>query len=257
MNRRTFLASSALAAPLGHRLAFGTGGAQEEQYYELRTYNLLYGSKQADMHAFLGNVAVPALNRIGIEPVGVFTVSYGPNSPSVYVLLPHPNLESVEMARRRLAADEEYMQAGADFLKRPLADPSYVRYESSLMKAFEQMQTLETPVQSDGRIFELRVYESHTDEAALRKVEMFNSGEIPIFREVGLNPVFFGETLIGQKLPNLTYMLVFEDMAARDEAWARFRDHPDWQELSADTYYAETVSAISDFILRPADYSQI
>ena len=257
MNRRTFLASSALAAPLAHQVAFGAGGSRAPQYFELRKYHLLYGSKQRDLHDFLGEVALPAFNRIGIDPVGVFTVAYGPNSPSVYLLLPHPDLASVESARNRLAEDQVYVESGADFLKRPLSDPSYVRYESSLMKAFDGMQTVETPIDTDGRIFELRVYESHTDEAALRKIEMFNNGEIPIFREVGLHPVFFAETLIGEKLPNLTYMLAFENMAERDAAWERFIDHPDWKALSADSYYAESVSAITDFILRPTAYSQV
>ena len=242
---------------MAHQVAFGTGRPRAAQYFELRKYHLLYGSKQRDLHDFLGDVAVPAFNRIGIQPVGVFTVAYGPNSPSVYLLLPHPDLTSVESARHRLAEDQTYVSSGEDFLKRPLSDPSYVRYESSLMKAFEGMPMLETPLDSDGRIFELRVYESHTDEAALRKIEMFNNGEIPIFREVGLHPVFFAETLIGEKLPNLTYMLAFENMAERDAAWGRFSDHPDWKELSGDPYYADTVSAITDFILRPTAYSQV
>lgn len=240
-----------------HQVAFGAGTARAPQYYELRRYHLLYGSKQRELHDFLGEVAIPAFNRIGIEPVGAFSVMYGPNNPSVHLLLPHPTLDSVETARRRLAEDETYTSAGADFLERPMADPSYVRYESSLMKAFDEMPTLETPIESEGRIFEFRIYESHTDEAALRKIEMFNNGEIPIFRDVGLHPVFFAETLIGDKLPNLTYMLVFENMDERDAAWARFIDHPDWEELSADPYYAETVSTISDIILRPTGYSQI
>jgi len=242
---------------MAHQVAFGTGRPRAAQYFELRKYHLLYGSKQRDLHDFLGDVAVPAFNRIEIQPVGVFTVAYGPNSPSVYLLLPHPDLTSVESARHRLAEDQTYVSSGEDFLKRPLSDPSYVRYESSLMKAFEGMPMLETPLDSDGRIFELRVYESHTDEAALRKIEMFNNGEIPIFREVGLHPVFFAETLIGEKLPNLTYMLAFENMAERDAAWGRFSDHPDWKELSGDPYYADTVSAITDFILRPTAYSQV
>lgn len=246
-----------LGAPLAHTVAFGSGSSMVPQYFELRRYHLLNNSKQNALHEFLGEVAVPAYNRLGIEPVGGFSVAYGPNRPSVYVLLPHPSLESVETLRRRLAADDEYVRAGASFLERSMADPGYVRYESSLLKAFDGMERIETPVGTDGRLFELRFYESPTDEAALRKIEMFNNGEISIFREVGLHPVFFGESLIGDQLPNLTYMLAFENMAERDAAWDRFRAHPDWAELSANPYYAETVSAISDFILRPTVYSQI
>ncbi|HEU4722746.1 MAG TPA: NIPSNAP family protein, partial [Gemmatimonadaceae bacterium] len=64
-------------------------------------------------------------------------------------------------------------------------------------------------------------------------------------------------TVIGAKMPNLTYMLTFADMAARDAAWAAFSRDPDWRTLSADPQYRDNVSAISDIILRPTAYSQI
>jgi len=260
MNRRDFLASSALAgvAPLAQARALGTAPPVAAEYYELRRYHMLYGPKQRLLHGFMEEVAFPALGRLGLGPLGAFTVVYGPNSPSLYVLITHKSLESVGTTRLRLAEDEAYRQAGADFLNRPMSDPAYVRYESTLMKAFDQMPALETPLQEDGRVFELRTYESHSDAAALRKIEMFNrGGEIPIFRRTGLHPVFFAETVIGQNLPNLTYMLVFEDLAARDEAWRQFGQDADWVKLRADPYYADTVSAISDLILRPTAYSQI
>jgi len=87
---------------------------------------------------------------------------------------------------------------------------------------------------------------------------MFNEGgEIAIFKKTGLQPVFFGETLIGPKLPNLTYMLAFDDMVTRDEKWGTFRSDPEWKELSANPAYKDTVSNITDIILQPARYSQI
>jgi len=103
----------------------------------------------------------------------------------------------------------------------------------------------------------LRTYESHNDKAALNKLKMFNAGEVPIFRKTGLTPVFFGETLIGEKMPSLNYMLTFPDMAARDAAWAAFIKDPDWKTLSGDPQYKENVSAITDLILRPTPFSQI
>ena len=69
----------------------------------------------------------------------------------------------------------------------------------------------------------LRVYESHNERAAAKKIEMFNKAELAIFRRVGLTPVFFGATVVGAAMPNLTYLLVFPDEAGRAAAWARFR----------------------------------
>jgi hypothetical protein len=58
-------------------------------------------------------------------------------------------------------------------------------------------------------------------------------------------------------MPSLTYMLTFADMSARDAAWAKFGQDPEWKTLVADPQYRDNVSAISDIILQPTAYSQI
>jgi hypothetical protein len=166
----------------------------------------------------------------------------------------------VATLRDRLAADAAYARAGAAVLDAPLADPPYVRVESTLLRAFASVPALEPSANvgtSTPRIYELRTYESHNDRAALNKVGMFNAGEIPIFRRAGLTPVFFGETVIGAGMPSLTYMVTFRDMAARDAGWAAFGKDPEWKTLSGDPQYRDNVSAISDIILQPTSYSQI
>jgi hypothetical protein len=57
-----------------------------------------------------------------------------------------------------------------------------------------------------SRVFELRTYKSHNDRAGAKKIEMFEKGEFPIFRRVGLNWVFFGKDVVGNTLPSLTYL---------------------------------------------------
>jgi len=88
---------------------------------------------------------------------------------------------------------------------------------------------------------------------------MFNTGETALFRRTGLQPVFFGETLIGTKLPNLTYMLTFPDMATRDKNWGTFIADPEWKKMSATPGFtdAEIVTNISSVFLRPTSYSEI
>jgi hypothetical protein len=200
------------------------------------------------------------MNRAGVGKVGAFTVVYGENEPSLLLVLSHQTLDSVVSLRDRLAADAVYSRAGAAILDAPLSDPPFVRVESTLLRAFDAMPTLEPPTGPPAvkpRIFELRTYESHSDSAALNKLKMFNAGEVPIFRRAGLTPVFFGETLIGAKMPSLTYMLTFANMAARDVAWGKFGQDPEWKSLSGDPQYRDNVSAISDTILQPTSYSQI
>jgi len=66
----------------------------------------------------------------------------------------------------------------------------------------------------------------------LKKIEMFNEGgEIALFDRTGLRPVFFGQTLIGRRQPNLVYMTVHQDMAARENIWEQFGNSEDWKKL--------------------------
>ena len=260
MDRRDFLAATAAAAasPLPRLDDFGPSAAR--QYYELRRYQLLPGAKQRAFSAFIGDVAIPAMNRAGVARVGAFTVVYGENEPSLLLVLAHQTLDTVVSLRERLASDSAYTSAGAAILDAPLAEPPFVRVDSTLLRAFDAMPTLEASTNAGTatpRIYELRTYESHSDKAALNKLKMFNAGEVPIFRRAGLTPVFFGETLVGAKMPSLAYMLTFSDMAARDRAWTAFVKDPEWKTLSGDPQYKDNVSAISDIILQPTAYSQI
>ena len=260
MDRREFLAATAVAAasPLPQLNALSQSASR--QYIELRRYHLLPGAKQRAFIDFVGNAAIPAMNRAGIGRVGAFTVVYGENEPSLLLVLSHQTLDSMVSLRDRLAADAIYARAGAAILDAPMSDPAFVRVESTLLRAFDSMPTLEPSAGAatgTSRIFELRTYESHSDRAALNKLKMFNAGEVPIFRRSGLTPVFFGETVIGAKMPSLIYMLTFPNISARDVAWTAFSKDPEWKTLSADPQYRDNVSAISDIILQPTAYSQI
>jgi len=231
-------------------------------YYELRRYQLRNGPQGKRLDEFLEHVAVPALNLHGIHPVGVFTGLLGDVNPAVYTLLRHTSLEAIVAVRAWLAADRDFQRAGAAFLDVPADRPAFVRTESSLLVAFDGVPELETPpgaATNAPRIFELRRYESHSEPALQRKIEMFNTREIAIFRRTGLTPVFFGETLIGPRMPNLTYLLTFDDMAARERSWATFRADPEWTQLWATPGLtdAEIVSNVTGVLLRPAPYSQI
>ena len=259
MERRDFLGAGTLAAAgaLGG-LTAGSAQAQSSgrQYFELREYTVLARSRTRALHQYLEDGLIPSLNRMGINPVGVFSPMYGSDSTTIHVLIPHNSVESALTLHAQLLDDSAFTKAAAPFLDASSDNAGYVRIKSSLMLAFSGMPKVEAPAKGP-RIFEMRRYESHNIKAGKLKVEMFNAGEIPIFRKTGLTPVFFGETLIGDRMPNLIYMLTFKDMAERDTNWDVFRNDPDWKRMAGMAKYKDTVSNISDTIMRPAGYSQI
>lgn len=261
MKRRNFLTAAGLSTlfPFGMYAKAGKN-AEEQQFVEMIQYHLPLGNKQRGVEDFYAKVAIPALNDMGIGPVGVFRNKYGLNKPSLYVMIQHKDLESFANLPDKLLDNKALMDEGADFINTELSDPRYIRFEKILYKNFKYLPVIEVPKQkmnNASRLYELRIYESHSLKAAKKKIEMFNEGgEIEIFKKTGLNPVFFGETIAGPMMPNLTYMLVFDDMADRDKNWKVFVDSPEWKKLSGDSQYKDTVSNISDIILSPASCSQ-
>lgn len=268
MKRREFFTTSAAAtlglaaSGMGQAAAAGTN----KDLIEWRTYHFASRAKQEAFEDFLASTAIPALNRAGIKPVGVFKLRKADNprlemeadSTDLHVLLPHPSAGSVATLIARLAEDAALTSDGASTLMAPKDSPAYERFESSLLLGFDRCPRVEVPTLAESRVLQLRIYESHNDERALMKIAMFNEGgEIDIFRRVGMDPVFFGQALVGAKLPNLTYMLSFKDEQAMQEGWAKFGKDPAWLALRNDETYKDTVSNITNLVLRPAKGSQI
>ena len=120
-----------------------------------------------------------------------------------------------------LAQDADYVKAAEPFWSAPASSPAFFRIDSSLLAAFEGWPRI-TPPAKGKRIFQLRTYESPSYRDHLVKVQMFHSGEFEIFKNAGFQMVFFGDTLIGQRMPSLTYMLSFADSAELDAKWEVF-----------------------------------
>ncbi len=260
LNRRELLAAAGvagLASVSGLRQARAAEDANARDVYELRQYQITEEQKPG-FDQFMREAFIPAMNRMGVSPVGVF-YPMRDISPA-YVLLRYASLEAALTSTQKLLADKEFMAKGADFMNAPAEKPAFKRVESSLLLAFNGMPQIGTPVKNPGRVFQLRIYESPSVKTGQKKIEMFNdAGEIAIFRRVGLNPVFFGEAIVGSKMPNLTYMLGFESEQAQQAAWKKFGGDPDWQRLRKMAEYADKaiLSGITNLPLKPAEYSQI
>ena len=263
MNLRTFFRSAlALAAMAGagmpaHTLAADAGQAQ---YYELRVYTTKSEQQQRLVSDYWQNAAVPAYNRMGIQPVGVFTELQDSPTNKVYVLVPCDSLEVFAAIPARLAADSAYQTAAAEYMSLPKSNPAFERIESSLNLAFDSMKKLVAPPSAAEKkpwIFELRTYQSPSESKGINKVQMFNSGEVPLMQEVGLSPVFFSQTLVGSQMPNLVYMVSGENMEEHNKHWDGFKKAPAWKKLSGDPQYKDNVSKVISIFLKRTAASQI
>ncbi len=247
---------AALTAVLGTPTRSAAADAAKPQYYELRVYTTQSEAQQQRINDYWQNAAVPAYNRMGIKPVGVFTEMEASATNKVYVLIPCDSVEVFAAIPAKLAADADYQKAAAEFLSAPKSNPAYDRIESSFLVAFDGMKHLVAPGQQ-ATIFELRTYKSPSEGVGLNKIKMFESGEITVMKEVGLAPVFYGRTLIGANMPCLTYMTCGETADEHKKHWSGFGAAPIWKQLQADPQYKDNMIGMIKVMLKRTGASQI
>jgi hypothetical protein len=262
MKRRNFVKSSLLLPALPGIITSKSSDMpkkKKQEWYEWRVYTLKDETQQKLVEDYFGQALIPAMNRLGSKNIGLFKELKPEAQTRLFAIIPYADINNYLEAETKLAKDAAYQTAAAAYLAAPSTAPAYDRIQSSLLKAFDGMPAIEVPEKKD-RIFELRRYESATESAGKKKIEMFNqAGEIAIFRRVGLTPVFFGEAVIGDMRPNLTYMLTFDDMAEHDKNWKTFGSDPDWKKISSMPEYADSkiVSRITRTFLVPCSASQV
>ncbi len=262
MKRRAFLGSSSAAGLT--MAAMSTSTAQSavnpaRSILELRkiAFRNTPDTKRAEYMKFLESAYAPALKRAGVETVGFFNNDIGPDKPHVLCLLSYPSAAAMMDVQEKLAVDKAYNAALHEVHGKGHV---YERIESSLFRAFATVPKVERPKGEGSHIFELRIYESDDPVSLAKKISMFeDGGEIAIFRKYGLEPVFFGEALVGGKLPNLTYMVAFPNITARAEAWKNFGTSPEWDKAKKAPGMSdgEIVSNISNSIYNALPFSEI
>ena len=264
MERRQFLAASiaASAVALAGKATAQAPAPQAREFYQMRRYNLMSGPQLKLTESYFSDALIPAVTRLGMGPVGAFKLDIGQDTPAYYLLIPGPSVEALAELDLRLGKDTDFLKVAEPFWNATAKAPAFQRVETSLMAAFEGWPKLTPPVSSatkGKRMFQMRTYESPSNGDHQRKVEMFHSGEFEIFLKAGFHPVFFGDTLAGSRMPNLTYMLSFADTAELEAKWNIFRTDPAWKKLSGSPRYAfdQIVTNISNLFLSPLECSQI
>lgn len=265
LDRRHFISASLAtsAVALSGETRAQAAPAAGREYYQLRRYHLQSGPQNGLTEHFIADALIPAVTRRGMGPVGAFRLDIGPETPVYYVLIPSTSVEELATLDLALAKDDAFLKAAEASWSAPATAPAFLRTDSTLLAAFEGWPKVTPPPKSPSgsgkRVYQLRTYESPSYRDHVRKVEMFHSGEFDLFKAAGFHNVFFGDTLVGARMPSLTYMLSFNDLSELNEHWAAFSNNPDWKKLSADPKYAfeSIVSNISNQILSALSCSQI
>src|SRR5882724_3115543 len=221
MQRRAFLGilgalSLANAAPENKRTRF----------YAFERYTLKNGTGVTRLHDFISQSLLTAMNRVHSGPKIILEQLVGPHTPEVLAIYGFSSMEEMWDVHTKMSHDET-VGKGAQVLESG-AEPAFESLDSSVVEAADYSPEIKPEASDTPRIFELRIYHSPTWRQLGLLHDRFRGPEIKIFHRSGIHPILYGSTVIGPNIPNLTYVIPFTDLAAREKAWNAFAADPEW-----------------------------
>lgn len=240
---------------------FGATPRDPREFYQISIYHFKTQEQKTAIDSYLQNALLPALHKLGMKNIGVFSPVANDTSvdKKIVIIVPAKSLEQITDMPVRLLKDQKFQESGKSFIGPSYDQPAFLRMENIILQAFPLAPVHQLPnlhSAKSERIYELRSYESPTDALYRNKVQMFNEGgEIALFKRLNFNAVFYAEVVAGSNMPNLMYMTTFENMADRDAHWKTFGADAEWNKLRTDPGYQHNVSKADITLMRVADYS--
>jgi hypothetical protein len=237
----------------------GAAGEKRTGFYVLETFYLQQGAQVGRMHDYFSKLELPALQRVRHTGPAIYLESLiAPHMPQIVAVHGFQSLEEMWSVHTRLNQDRELMKA---FEQWDSGDAPFDQEFSALLQAADYSPEIAAPAEppKTPRLFELRVYHSPTWRQLKALHERFAGPEIQIFHRSGIHPILYSSTMIGQNMPNLTYLIPFESLAAREKAWDTFGADPDWVKTRKESVdkYGQITSVINISLFKATPYSPV
>lgn len=245
----------------GHTMSNRT---PQRDLIEIRTFWVADEHKKEALIAKLDDIYIPLRRKLGYKQTGVFSVNrplhaddqkYDPiYDKAVFLVGSASSFDPICFFQMDAVGELSLDQ----LLNKSSDERLYEDMEAELVLAFPGCPVLEIPTRSKDRVIQYRRYNSPNLERHQAKVRMFDvRGELALFRKVGINPVFFGEMVFGKVMPNISYMVAFDDDDSRKKAWAVFIGSDEWKTMKAEPQFKDTATRIRNLFLKPSPKSEI
>ena len=201
--------------------------------FVVRNYLLKNGSQPARLHKFMQNGVVPELQGVTNIPPIFLDALVAPHMPQVMTIFGFESMEQWQTFEAKAAASSLYQTSLSESERGDEAP--FEEYSEKLLAPTAFCPLLEASGAQPTRTFEFRIYHSPTRRQLAALNDRFAGPEIQIFHRCGIFPILYTNGLSGESLPNLTYLTPFENLAAREKAWAAFGADPEWVKVRAES----------------------
>jgi hypothetical protein len=106
-------------------------------------------------------------------------------------------------------------------------------------------------------IYELRIYRAVPGKLPAL-IARFQNHTVRIWEKHGIRQAGFWTTLVGESMQDLTYMLAWENMGAREKRWSAFLADPEWIAVAADSEKdGQILQDVRSSLLAPTAFSAV
>ena len=190
------------------------------------------------------------MDQLGSTPKVCLEAIVAPHTPQTLLLAVYPGFDEMLEERARVASDPRVRRAWAGIESARVLDDvqSQVLIVSEESVRFRGGSALDK-----SSLFEVRTWHAPAWRGGL-------SQEVrSVLSRVGVDPIVAGATVAGEHLPRFTYVVPFESLAARQQAWARLDGDAQWLEMQREsiTRFGSGARTTAKAIYKLAPYSPL
>jgi len=254
MNRRSLLSwlGVSAAGSLAGLPAVNEFQSIQARVLALESFRVSHVDQMPRLHSYLGGSFLSFFSQIHQGPKMFLEAIVAPHTPQALFLAAFAGFDEMIEARRKLAAHPGIQRARADL--ECGEGPVVESVESQiLITTHDSLRLRMRPTPRDTSVFELRSYRA----PAWR--DRPPAAVAAAFRRAGIHPVLNASTAAGEHLPGFTYLIPFQSLAAREEAWAKLEMDHEWISLQreSNSKYGAEAKVTSASIYNLAPYSPL
>ena len=200
------------------------------------------------LRSYIADALLPCIDQFCNSPRMCLEAVVAPRTPQTLLLAVYASFNEMLEVQTRIASDLRVSCARAEI------ESSQVLTDVRSDVLFVSEESVRFPTESafaKSALFEVRSWHAPA----------WREGPPPevssVLSRIGIHPIVAGATAAGEHLPRFTYVLPFDSLAARQQAWARLDGDAQWMEMQRESIarYGSSVRTTAKAIYKLAPYS--
>lgn len=223
---------------------------RDPRVLNLESFSVTKVEHSARLHAYLRDTLLPRMEQIHRGPRLYLDAIVAPHTPQAALLAVFSSFEEMLDIRASLGSNPPIRHARADLESARVLEA----VQSQVLVVSQKSLHLPADLESfEKGVLEVRSYDAPAWHAGPP------SSVSDVFRRAGMDPIVSAATAAGEHMPRFTYVIPFESLAAREQAWTALDADPEWMAMQRESAnkYGAAVTATSKSIYKLAPYCRL